>query len=112
MTIRVANHLFKKRIVRNTAGQIIDWFDEADGGWIIQKGQIVNTQKYDEIQQKEKDKKEAAKAILFQKVDDVIPDRTVTATEAVKNSTKLEELETRLNKQDEKLDAILNALKK
>lgn len=93
-------------------GQIIDWFDETDGGWIIQKGQIVNPDKFNEFKQKEEDRKIAAQAIAFQKVDDNVPDRTVTATEAVKNSTKLEELETRLNKQDEKLDAILNALKK
>lgn len=100
----------KKRVVRNTSGQIIDMFDETNGGWIIQKGRVVNPERWEELQKIEQDKRDAAKAIAFQKVDADVPDRTVTAQEAIKNQTKMEELETRLNKQDEKLDAILKAI--
>jgi seryl-tRNA synthetase len=110
MTVRVANHLAKKRVVRNMGGQIIDMFDETNGGWIIQKGRIVNKERWDELQKIEQDRREAAKAITFQKVDNNAPDRNVTMQEAVKNQSKMEELETRLNKQDEKLDAILKAI--
>lgn len=112
MTVKVSNHLFKKRIVRNTAGNIIDLYDEADGGWIIQKGRVVNQERYNEMLQKEEDRKTAAQAIQHQKVDEAAPDRTVSGTEAIKNNTKIEELEKRIDGVDTKLDAILNALKK
>lgn len=110
MTVKVSSHLAKKRIVRSTSGQIIDMFDETNGGWIIQKGHIVNKERWDELMRIEQDKRDAAKAVAFQKVDPGAPDRTVTAQEAIKNQSKMEELETRLNKQDEKLDAILKAI--
>lgn len=110
--INVHGHLYKKRIVRNTAGQIIDWQDEANGGWIIRKGQIVNQERYDEWKKQEEDKKIAAQAILNQKVDPNAPDRTVTAKEAVEQQNKQQELEQRIDAQDKKLDAILEALSK
>lgn len=102
----------KKSIVKNTAGQIIDWYDETNGGWIIRKGQIVNEEKYNEFKKIEEDKRLAAQAIAHQKVDDNVPDRTVTATEATKQNTKVEELEQKVNKMDSKLDAIIEALGK
>lgn len=104
MTVRVAGRLFKKSIVRNMQGQILTWLDEAEGGYIIRNGQIVNQEKYNEYLQKEADRKEAAKAIIHQRVDDNI-DRTITPSKA-------DELEKRINAQDEKLDAILAALSK
>ena len=110
MTVRVSNHLAKKRIVKNMNGQIIDMFDETNGGWIVQKGRVVNKERWDELLKIEQDRRDAAKAITFQKVDENAPDRTVSPQEAMKNQSKMEELETRLNKQDEKLDAILKAI--
>lgn len=95
----------KKRIVRNMAGNIIELFDETDGGWIIRKGQVVNQEKYQEMLKKEQDKKEAAKAILNQKVESDAPDRTAAPS-------RIDELEKKVVKQDEKLDAILELLKK
>lgn len=101
-----------KRIVRNTAGQIIDWVDETNGGWIIRKGQIVNEEKYNEFKKIEEDKRLAAQAIAYQKVDDNVPDRTVTGTEAIQQNTRIDDLEKKITEQDNKLDAILKALQK
>lgn len=100
-----------KRIVRNTAGQIIDWVDETNGGWIIRKGQIVNEEKYNEFKKIEEDKKLAAQAIAFQKVDESAPDRTVTGTEAIQQSTRIDDLEKKISEQDTKLNDILGILK-
>lgn len=112
MTTRVADHMYKKRIVRNMTGQIIDLFDEADGGWIIQKGRVVNPERYQDMLQKEQDRRDAAQAVVHQKVAEDAPDRTVTGTEAIKQGTRLDELEEKIKAQDTKLDAILSALKK
>lgn len=99
-------HLYKKRTVRNLAGQIIDLYDEADGGYIIQKGRVVNQEKYDDMIRKEEDKRKAmAEAINNQRVTNDAPDRTV-------NPSKVDQLEKRINEQDKKLDQILAALTK
>lgn len=118
MTINVG-HLYKKRTVRRLSGEIIDLVDEANGGYIIRRGQIVNQERYDELKKIEEDKIKAAQAIIHQKVDDNAPDRTVTAQEAIKNNSKMEELEqnqsainTKVDALDTKLDAILKALNK
>lgn len=94
-----------KKIVRNTAGDIIDWLDEANGGWIIRKGQIVNQAFIDEMHRKEEDRKTAAKAMAEQRSTPDAPDRTVAPS-------KMDELEKRIDSQDAKLDAILAALNK
>lgn len=112
MTTKIASHMFRKRVVKNTNGQIIDLMDETNGGWIIKKGQIVNQEAYDELLRIEEDKKKAAQAILHQKVDENAPDRTVTGTEAIKNQSRMDDLENKLKEQDGKLDAILKALSK
>jgi hypothetical protein len=113
MTTKIAPHMFKKRIVRNTNGQIIDLYDESGGGWIIQKGNIVNEEAYNEIARREEEARTAtAKAIANQRVDDNLPDRNVTGTEAIKNNSRLDELEEKIKAQDGKLDAILKALSK
>ena len=61
MTVKVGD-LFRKRVVRNLKGQIIDMYDEANGGAIISKGRIVNPERYEELQKIEEDKKMAALA--------------------------------------------------
>lgn len=96
--------LHKNRIVRDLRGNIVDWIDEADGGWIVQKGQVVNPDKWNEHLQKEKDRQEAAKAVTLQATNDV-PERASTPS-------KVEELEKRMDGIDDKLDSILNALKR
>lgn len=98
----------KKKIVKNTSGQIIDWFDETNGGWIIKKGEVVNVEKFNEFKKIEEDKRLAAQAIAFQKVDDNAPDRTQTPAQVA----KVEELEKKVNDMDSKLDAILKAISK
>lgn len=106
MTTQVGN-LYRKRTVRRLSGQIIDMVDEANGGKIISNGNVVNQERYEELQKIEEDKKLAALAMT----------QAVSApahVEAQRTSQpgKIEELEKRLNAQDEKLDAILAALKK
>ena len=103
--IKVAGRMSHKKIVRNTAGDIIDWLDEANGGWIIRKGQIVNQAFIDEMHKKEEDRKTAAKAMAEQTTNPTAPDRTVAPS-------KIDELEKRQNSMDSKLDAILAALSK
>lgn len=112
MTTKIAQHMFRKKIIKNTNGQIIDLYDESNGGWIIQKGQVVNEEVYNEMLKKEEDARTAAQAIVHQKVDDNAPDRNVTGSEAIKNNNRLDELEEKIKAQDSKLDAILNALSK
>lgn len=110
MTVQVG-HLFKKRILRNSAGQILDLFDETSGGYIIKRGQIVNQEAYKELLKKEEDRKVAATAEANQ-----ISAPQSTAEERTASPSKMEALEKRINDQDAKLeaklDAILNLLKK
>lgn len=87
------------------SGQIIDMYDEADGGWIIQKGRVVNEDKYNEMLRKEEDRKIAAQAVTQQASSPQAEERTQAPG-------KLEALEKRIDSQDAKLDAILLALKK
>ena len=97
-------------MVRNLQGQIIDMLDETDGGWIIQKGRVVNQVKYDEYVQKEKDKQEAAKAIIHAINN---PNAPVEArNQAPAQNGKVDALEKRMDGMEGKLDQILNALKK
>ena len=87
------------------SGQIIDMFDEADGGWIIQKGRVVNQDKYDEMIRKEEDRKIAAQAVTQQVSSPMAEERTQAPG-------KLEALEKRIDSQDAKLDKILETLSK
>lgn len=104
-SVNIAGRMAKKSIVRDLQGQIINLLDESDGGWIIRNRQVVNPEKYAEMLKKEEDRKTAALAIANQKVDDNAPDRTQAPG-------KVEALEKRIDDMDNKLDAILNALKK
>jgi len=111
MTINVG-HLYKKRTVRSMDGTIRELYDEADGGWIIRGGRVVNQEKFNEMKKIEEDKKLAAQAVLHQKVEADVPDRTVKAEEAIKNQSRLDELEKKQDSMDSKLDAILKAIQK
>jgi hypothetical protein len=100
-------HLYKKRTVRRLSGEIIDLVDEANGGYIIRGGRVVNQELFDEMARKEEDRKIAAQAIL----NPVAAPAQVEESRTVSPS-KLSELEKRIDSQDAKLDAILAALKK
>lgn len=93
-------------------GTIRELYDEADGGWIIRGGRVVNQEKFNEMKKIEEDKKLAAQAVLHQKVEENTPDRTVKAEEAIKNQSRLDELEKKQDSMDSKLDAILKAIQK
>lgn len=104
MSVQVG-HLARKRTVKDMAGNIIDMMDEVNGGYIVKGRQIVNPERWAELQAIEEDKKLAAKAVTMQKVDEKAPDRTVIPG-------KVEELEKKVTAMDDKLNAILEALKK
>lgn len=115
MSINVAARLARKKIVKDTAGNIIDWIDETNGGWIIRKGAIVNQERYNEHLQQQEDLKIAARAIAEQTTNPNAPDRTVAPIQAQKieeQATKVEELDKKVTEMDGKLDAILKALQK
>lgn len=103
--VRVAGHMARKSTVRDLSGNIINMIDETDGGWIIRNRQVVNQEKFQEYLQREKDKQEAAKAVAHQVTSPNAEERTTAPS-------RIETLEKRIDSQDAKLDAILNALKK
>lgn len=105
--------LHKNKIVRDFGGNIIDWYDEARGGWIVQKRQVINKELWNEHLKKEEDKKEAAKAVSLQRTDNDNPERNTVPT----LDKKMEEFEKKIDeKLDKKLDEfaakILKAIQK
>lgn len=117
MSIQVAPHLARKKLVKDLSGNIIDWFEEGNGGWIVRGREVVNQSKWEEFQQKEKDKILAASAVAMAKVDEDAPDRTLSPEQArvelekkSQQAKKVEELDKKVNEMDSKLDKILNAL--
>ena len=105
-TTQVGN-LFKKSILRNLDGRIREMRDDANGGWIIKNYQIVNHERWDELVKIEEDKKKAAQAQSLGVVPapEILEQRSATPS-------KIQELETRMNEQDKKLDTIISLLKK
>jgi len=103
--------LYRKSILRDTKGNIINWLDEADGGYIIRNRQVVNQAKYDEYVRKEQDKKMAAQAVTAQVV--ATPEAMALRSGQIplKTDTKVEDLEKKVNSMDDKLNAILAKLK-
>ena len=99
--------LFKKSILRDMSGRIREMRDDAHGGWIIKNYQVVNQQRWDELVKIEEDKKKAAQA----QAHAVAPKQEIIEQRATTPS-KLQELETRINEQDKKLDTIISLLKK
>ena len=97
--------LHKKKTVRNLSGEIIDMLDETNGGWIIRNKQVVNPERYAELQKIEQDKLVAAKAMAEQVSSPTAPDRTVAPS-------KVDVLEKKVAGMEGKLDEILKALNK
>ncbi len=106
MTINIG-HLYRKKTVRNLAGQVVDMVDETDGGVIISKGRVINEEKVLELNRKQKDRETAAQSftVNHDAPEEVREVRTVAPT-------KMQELEKKVEAQDAKLDAILNLLSK
>lgn len=109
MSVNVAGHLAKNKIVKDMHGNIIDLYDESQGGWIVQKRAIVNQEAWQRLVQREQDKIEAAKAVTMAKIRDDYPE----TKEGTNSSTgKVDELEKKVNAMDDKLEQILKALQK
>lgn len=93
----------RKKLVKDLSGNIIDWFDETKGGWIIQKRQIVNQSAWEDHLRIQQDRVEAAKAESMQVSRPDAPDRSVAPS-------KVEALEKKVEGMESKLDQILKAL--
>lgn len=106
MTINIG-HLYRKKTVRNLAGQVVDMVDETDGGVIISKGRVMNEEKVMELNRKQKDRETAAQSFTV----NVDAPEEVREVRAVAPS-KMQELEKKVEAQDVKLDAILSLLSK
>lgn len=106
MTVNIG-HLYRKRTVRNLAGNIVDMQDDADGGVIISKGRVVNQEKIDELALKEKDRRMAAVA----PTQEVSVPQAVTEERAVA-PTKMQELEKKVEGMEGNINKILELLQK
>lgn len=106
------SNLRRKSITKDISGNIINWIDETDGGWIVRARQVVNPEKWNRFVKAEEDKKVAAQAVAEQ----------VTAPKSVENlragikstvnpQNKVDELEKKVDNMESKLDAILAKLK-
>ena len=103
--------LRKKSILRDTSGNIINWLDEDDGGWIIRGRQVVNHEKWNAILKKEEDRRIAAQAEASATAASASALASRSGqTEIAKPDTKVAELEKKVNDMDEKLSAILKAV--
>lgn len=122
MSVNVAGHMARKSVTKDMRGNIINMIDEKDGGWIVRDRQIVNIEKWNELVKQEEDRKKAALAAteaiavspelaaLRNKAG--VSQEELAKVQSGQSTDKMQEFENRLNKQDEKLDAILNLLKK
>lgn len=109
MTVQVAGRMFRKSSTKDINGNLINMIDETDGGWIVRNRQIVNPEKWNEYQKREKDKQEAAKAIHHQKTDTNAPDRSVAPNQIDALKKEMGDFKKDV---DEKFNAIMAALKK
>jgi len=98
--------LHKKTIVRGLDGGIRDMRDEANGGWIVRGGSVVNQEKWEEYCKALKDKEDAAKAFAEPKIREDYPE----AKDG--EPSRVDKLEEKVEALDSKLDAILKAVSK
>lgn len=106
MTVKIGT-LYRKRTVRKLDGSIYEMSDEADGGAIISKGQVVNQDKVNELAKKQKDRQVAAQAQQHQTV-------APTAQEEIRTvaPTKVEALEKKVEGMEGDIKKILELLQK
>lgn len=102
----------KKSTMKDLNGNIINLVDETDGGWIIRGRQVVNQEKWDALVKKEQDRIEASKAAANAIASPNAEIRNQSPEVARQELSKVNDLEKRIDAQDKKLDAILEALKK
>lgn len=100
-------HLYRKRTVRGLSGNIIDMRDEANGGVIISKGQVVNQERLNELAKIEEDKRKAATAFAEE-----VAAPAAIVEERVAAPTKLENMEKRIDNIEGNLNKILEILQK
>ena len=112
MATIIADHLYRKSTMRDMQGNIINLIDEANGGYIIRNRQVVNPERFAEIQKIEQDKREAALAATKAIESPNAAQRNQTAAVAIEQTNKVDALEKKVDGMETKLDAILKALSK
>ena len=105
--INVSGRMARKSVVKDMNGNIINLMDETDGGWIIRNRQIVNPEKFEKMQQAERDRREAALAST----------KAIAASAAVVEARssspgKVEALEKKVESMENNIAEILKLLKK
>lgn len=107
-------HLHKKRTLRRWgSNEILDLQDEADGGWIIRKGQIVNQVKFDELVQKELDRQKAKEAPAQMAQSNVAPEvRNAQGGKVAPEASRMDALESKVGDIEGDIKKILNLLQK
>lgn len=95
----------RNKLVKRMDGSIFEMI--VNGKTVISRGNVVDQEAYDAYLEEQRKKQEAAKAATMQKIDNSAPDRTQAPA-----NDKIKELEDKIKAQDDKLDAILEALKK
>jgi len=100
--------LHKKTIVRGLDGGIRDMRDEANGGWIVRGGSVVNQERWNDYLKALKDKEDSAKAFAEPKIRQDYPE----TKDGIAESSRVDKLEEKVEALDSKLDAILKAVSK
>ncbi len=100
----------RKMVVRDLQGNIRDMRDDTSGGWIVRSGQVVNKEKWDELQKIEQDKKDAALAFTkAQEAQGMVTQEILAARAGAPSMTA--ELEKRVDKLEGGIEEILSLLK-
>lgn len=108
------SNLRRKSITKDISGNIINWVDETDGGWIVRGRQIVNQDKWNAFVKREEDKRVASQASAEQVS---APQSAVASRQGVPPIStptpqpKVDDLSKRVDNMESKLDAILAKLK-
>ena len=55
--VKIADRLFRKSVLRDLSGNIRNWRDDENGGWIVKDYQIVNQARIDELAKIEEDRR-------------------------------------------------------
>jgi len=107
MTVQIGT-LHKKRIVKDLSGNIIDWFDEVNGGWIIKDRAIINHKRWEEEQKKIKDKIEASKAQSLMRNNPAVNSEM---SEVPATSKKIKEMENDIKDIKDNLNTLIEIIK-
>jgi hypothetical protein len=113
----------RKSVTKDMNGNIINLIDETDGGYIVRARQIVNPEKWNKLVEAEQARRDSAKAmteavaappeiVALRNQTGVTVETLAKVQSGEKVPDKVDQLEQRMNEQNDKLNAILKALQK